>query len=538
MRQLIFWRRPFITKSLVPGALAVQEPHGIGHSRKPRRCVLIVGAGPTGLALACVLARSGVNFRIIDAFQGPPIGSRGKGLQPRSLELFDDLGIVDRVVANGRIGLPIRTYDATGNSKVDDLYAQRQPRPDAPYLLPLITPQWRVEEALRGKLQELGPRVEFGVELVAFEQEADGVTALLNGANGPTQVRARWLVGCDGGKSSLRHLAGIAFLGETIEAYRMLVGDVKATGLDRDHWHIWRSPEGFFALCPLPSTEAFQLQASIAPGQESEPALDTFQRLAEQRTRRTDIRLSEPSWMSLWRANIRMVDRYRAGHVFLAGDAAHVHSPAGGQGMNTGIQDAYNLGWKLTAVLGGADAELLDTYQEERLPIAAQVLGISNEIMMATVKTDAIAFRRDEQTLQLGIGYRDSRLTLDTRSDGPGLRAGDRAPDAPGLSGPNGACRIFDLLRGPQITLLGFGSAWQPLIEACEARFPNKVRGHVINSSPHADGHYVDEAGHARTIYADNTLFVIRPDNYIGMATADVNLPAAVAYLETITVGK
>ncbi|HEY0339398.1 MAG TPA: FAD-dependent monooxygenase, partial [Steroidobacteraceae bacterium] len=483
-------------------------------------------------------APSGVSFRIIDAFQVPPIGSRGKGLQPRSLELFYDLGISDRVIANGRFELPIRAYDETGNSKVDDLYAQRRPRPDAPYMSPLITPQWRVEEALRGKLQELGARVEFGVELVGFEQDAEGVTTLLSGTNGPTQVRARWLVGCDGGKSSSRHLAGIAFLGETIETYRMLLGDVRATGLDRDHWHIWRSPEGFFAVCPLPSTDAFQLQASIAPGQESEPALDTFQRVAERRTRRTDIRLSEPTWMSLWRANIRMVDRYRAGHVFLAGDAAHVHTPAGGQGMNTGIQDAYNLGWKLAAVLGGADAELLDTYEKERLPIAAWVLGVSNEIMMATVKAGAIAFRRDEQTLQLGLGYRDSSLTLDTRPDGPGLRAGDRAPDAPGLVGPNGACRIFDLLRGPKITLVGFGAAWQPLIESCEAQFPNKVRGYVIVASPNPAGYYVDEAGYARTAYADDTLFVIRPDNYIGMATTEIGVPAVLTYLKKITRGR
>ncbi len=165
---------------------------------------------------------------------------------------------------------------------------------------PLIIPQWRIEEALRGKLRERGVAVESGVELVGFEQDAEGVTALLSGTNGPTQVRARRLVGCDGGKSSLRHLAGIDFLGETIETYRMLLGDVRATGLDRDHWHIWRSPEGFFALCPLPSTDAFQLQASIAPGQESEPALATFQTVAEQRTRRTDIaaveRAATPPW--------------------------------------------------------------------------------------------------------------------------------------------------------------------------------------------------------------------------------------------------
>ncbi len=213
----------------------------------------------------------------------------------------------------------------------------------------MITPQWRVEAALREKLEQLGVRVEFGIELTGISQDGDGVTASLAGP-GPMSIRARWLVGCDGGKSVVRHLTGIAFLGETLETYRMLVGDVHVEGIDRDHWHIWKSAEGFLALCPLPSTDVFQFQASIAPGQECETSLETFQRIVERRTGQSNIRLGEPTWMSLWRANVRMVDRYRQDRVFLAGDSAHVHSPAGGQGMNTGIQDAYNLGWKLAAV--------------------------------------------------------------------------------------------------------------------------------------------------------------------------------------------
>jgi 2-polyprenyl-6-methoxyphenol hydroxylase-like FAD-dependent oxidoreductase len=496
--------------------------------------ILIVGSGPTGLTLACALAQRGVGFRIIDAAQAPPIGSRGKGTQPRSLELFDDLGIVDRVIANGRFALPVRLYDEAGHSKVEGLYETRPARPDAPYLASLITPQWRVEEALRGKLAELGRQVEFGVELIGLEQDADGVTVELNTADGKTTARTPWLVGCDGGKSSVRHLAGIAFLGETLETHRMLVGDVRVSGLDRDHWHIWRSKEGFLALCPLPSTDEFQFQASIAPGQESEQSLDVYQRLVERRTGRGDIRLSDPGWMSLWRANIRMVDRYRAGRVFLAGDAAHVHSPAGGQGMNTGIQDAYNLAWKLAAVRGGAAPELLDSYEAERLPIAAWVLGVSNEIMASTVKSGTIAFRRDDQTLQLGLGYRGASLTVDMRPDGEGLRAGDRAPDAPGLVGPAGTHRIFDLLRGPHVTLLGFGPQWQKPIDACVARFGNAVQGHVIVPAAGDVRHFLDSAGHARAAYAGETLFVVRPDNYIGMATTETDLPALTAYLAKI----
>jgi 2-polyprenyl-6-methoxyphenol hydroxylase-like FAD-dependent oxidoreductase len=500
-----------------------------------RECdVLIVGAGPTGLTLACTLVRAGAAVRIVDAAAAPPHGSRGKGVQPRSLELFDDLGIVDRVIANGVFNLPVRFCDENGNAKVDNRHEQKTSRPDAPYHAPLLTPQWRVEEALRDRLEARGVQVEFGVQLTGLVQDDEGVTAELAGQ--ADKGRARWLVGCDGGKSSVRHLVQIPFLGETLESHRMLVADVRASALDRDHWHVWRSAEGFMALCPLPSTEQFQYQASVAPGQETEASLEVLQRTLEQRTHRNDIRLSEPSWTSLWRANVRMVDRYRDGRVFLAGDAAHVHSPAGGQGMNTGIQDAYNLGWKLAAVRAGADDGLLDTYQQERLPIAAWVLGISNKLMAATVESGTIAFNRDEQTLQLGLHYRQSALSRDMRADGPGLRAGDRAPDARGVIGPVGPCRIFDLLRGPQTTLLGFGAQWHPLIQQTVAAFHGAVSGYVIVDQPGEPTSYLDRDGQAATAYARDTLFVVRPDNHVGMATCELEATALLDYLKVVAV--
>jgi 2-polyprenyl-6-methoxyphenol hydroxylase-like FAD-dependent oxidoreductase len=347
--------------------------------------VLIAGAGPTGLTLACLLARSNVRFRIVDAFAAPPTGSRGKGLQPRSLELFDDLGIVEKIISNGAFGIPVRYYDEAGKPRHEPPVVPPAPRPDRPYQQPLITPQWRVEEALRHALEKAGAHVDFGCELTGFTQDEHGVCADVTGASGPEKISARWLVACDGGKSAIRHLAGIAFLGETLEAFRMLVGDMRVEGLDRQHWHIWRNAEGFAALCPLPSTGLFQFQASVGPNQASETTLDNCRTMLRQRTGRSDLVLSDPGWLSLWRANVRMVDRYRAGRIFLAGDAAHVHSPAGGQGMNTGIQDAYNLGWKLAAVVRGADAALLDSYEEERLPVAARVLGISTDLMNAAV---------------------------------------------------------------------------------------------------------------------------------------------------------
>jgi 2-polyprenyl-6-methoxyphenol hydroxylase-like FAD-dependent oxidoreductase len=478
--------------------------------------VLIVGAGPTGLTLACVLARLGVSFRLIEAAEGPQPGSRGKGLQPRSLEVFDDLGIIDVILAHGRVEMPICSTDAQGRvtRSGGELPAAR---PDVPYPAPVITPEWRVEEALRHRLAELCGKVEFGTTLGGFTQSNGVVTATLEGGQ---LITARWLVGCDGGHSIVRKQAEIEFLGETFDMVRMIVADVRAEGIERDAWHMWRHEEGFFALCPLPSTEEFQLQASIAPGQNTELSLANMQALLERRTGRGDIRLLEAGWTSLWRANVRMVEHYRAGLVFLAGDAAHIHSPAGGQGMNTGIQDAYNLGWKLAAVLRGAPEALLDSYEEERLPAAANVLALSNELLRQTVQERGIAIVRDERTLQLGVGYRAMTLARDDRADG--LRAGQRAPDATGLMTRDGECRLFDLLRGGDFTLLCSGRR--------DFSWPGVHVFFVVDDISAAD-EIVDAGGHLAAAYGPAALVLIRPDGYVGMISDSGDEAGVAAYL-------
>lgn len=492
--------------------------------------VLIVGAGPTGLTLACELARRGICFRLIDAAPAPFEGSRGKGVQPRSLEVFDDLGIVADVVAHGRFHLPIRFHGPDGPRDFD-MHEGREPRPDTPYASPLLIPQWRVESLLRDKLTALGGRVEYGIALQTLDDHDDGVTVTTAHADGSLEtIEAGWVVGCDGGRSMTRKLAGIAFEGETLDQHRMLVGDVRATGLDREHWHTWRNEDGFLALAPLPSTDLFQFQASVDPTMQEQPSLTLYQRLVEERTGRGDIRLSEPRWLSLWRANVRMVDRYRAGQVFVAGDAAHVHSPAGGQGMNTGIQDAYNLGWKLAAVLAGADASLLDTYEEERLPVARWILGLSSRLHFSGTDR-ALGERRDEETLQLAINYRHGTLAEECRKHPGTVGAGDRAPDASGLHDARGEHRLFDRFRGTHATLLAFGSKWGHVLARAEASFGDRVRGVIIDAT-----HTQDTAGHAARAYdvARDTLFIIRPDGHIGMAATAEDAESVLAYLRRL----
>lgn len=386
---------------------------------------------------------------------------------------------------------------------------------DIPYTTSLITPQWRIEEALRERLAELGGAVEFGTQLTGFTQSQHAVSATVTSGTQAETLQSEWLVGCDGGRSLVRKRAGIAFQGETHDDIQMLVADVHVAGLDRQAWHMWRDADGTVSLCPLPSTDTFQFQASISPGQDAQPDLATMQRLLTHRSGRGDIVLAKPQWSSLWRANIRLAESYREGQIFLAGDAAHVHSPAGGQGMNTGIQDAHNLGWKLSAVArGDAAPGLLNSYAAERRPVAAHVLTLSNARLASAIQDNGISTTRDEHTIQLDVNYRSSWLSWDDRDDTARLRAGDRAPDATGLRQVGGHdVRLFDLTRGPGWTLLAFGDT--------PARVPTdlEVRTLHVVDTPAAKNEVADTHGHLAHTYGagDHTLVLIRPDGYIGL---------------------
>jgi len=491
--------------------------------------VLIVGAGPTWLTLACELARSGVSFRLIEAALGPQPGSRGKGIQPRTLEVFDDLDIVDRVIANGQMAMPIRSTAADGQV-TDGGTETLGDRPDIPYPASLITPEWRVEEALRLRLTDLGGAIEFGTSLVSFEQSEESVSAVVIHGCEPETVQTQWLVGCDGGHSLVRGQAGIAFEGETSDEIRMIVADVQVDGLDREAWHTWSRDGGMIALCPLPSTNVFQYQAGIGPGQNPELSLANMQAILEQRSGRTDIRLHDPEWSSLWRLNVRIVDRYRKGRVFLAGDAAHIHSPAGGQGMNTGIQDAHNLGWKLAAVTKGASPTLLDSYESERRPVAVGVIALSNARLKQAIDQKNIAVRRDATTMQLGINYRGSTLARDDRDEIAALRAGDRAPDAKRLLTVEGERSLFNLTRGYLFTLLNFGSTAP--IEAS----PTELKIIHVVGQPTRPGDIADTEGHLASAYGatNRSLVLIRPDGYIGLISDAGDVSAVSNYLAAL----
>lgn len=509
--------------------------------------VLISGAGPSGLVLGIELARRGVPCHVVNAAAGIWPASRGKGLQPRTLEVFEDLGVLGAVRAGGRDYPVIRGYSGREVVWEGRMSEVNDPTPDIPYPNGWMVPQWRTERILRDRLAGLGVTVQDGTELAGFTSDDDGVTATLATPGGAREVRARYLVGADGGHSTVRRALGIGFAGETRESDRMLFGDLRVDGLDRDYWHMWAGTadrSDMLGLCPLPGTDTYQFVAAH-PGDGFEPDHAGLQALLTERTRCADIRLREITAISSYRANMRMAERFRAGPVFLAGDAAHVHSPAGGQGLNTSVQDAYNLGWKLAAVLAGAEEALLDSYEAERMPVAAGVLEISTALHRQ-VAAGGGPMKRGKETQQLDIGYAGGPLAPgnsdDDGDEGDGvLCAGHRAPDAPGLRRADGtAVRLFELLVGPHLTLLAFGAPIADAAAELAAPYGAAVRTVPIRHTgeePAETGHatVVDEDGHAAKAYGidTETLVLIRPDGYVGAISTD---PADIAaYLPRVT---
>jgi len=486
--------------------------------------VLICGAGATGLTLAIELARRNVAFRIIEKLNSPFRGSRGKGIQPRSLEIFEDLGIVNRLFAVGGSYPPQREYRADGSFQDSDVGEKCEATAAEPYGVPLMVPQFLTEEVMRGRLAELGHRVEYGAELVTFTQDADGVTTQVKTGPGGHTIRTRYLVGADGGRSSVRHALDIGFPGKTL-GVRAVVADLNLRGLSREAWHRFNegSMEMQISFCPLAGTELFQLQAPIPLEGDIDLSAEGLSAMVAGRTGRTDIVIDKVLWASAFDMNARLADRYREGRVFLAGDAAHVHPPTGGQGLNTSVQDAYNLGWKLAAVTKGATPSLLDTFEEERRPIAAEVLGLSTRLLEATKHG---SHRRGREVRQLDIGYPESSLALELPERQGGILAGDRAPDSPVRGAGGQSKRLFELLTGAHWTLFGYEAEWGTVAPRAGLEI------HTFG----VHGDLIDEGGHFRNAYALNSgdWALVRPDGYIGAIVSSEHVDELENYLDKV----
>jgi 2-polyprenyl-6-methoxyphenol hydroxylase-like FAD-dependent oxidoreductase len=486
--------------------------------------VLISGAGAAGLTLAIDLARRGVKFTLIEQAEQTFGGSRGKGIQPRTQEVFEDLGVLDKVAAAGGPYPPQREYRADGTYVDSAMMEQALPLPAEPYTAPLMVAQFRTEALLRARLAEFGYAPAFGEKLIGFDQDANGVSARIAGAQGERELRARYLVGTDGGRSFIRHALGIEFPGETM-GVRALVADVHLDGLDRTVWHRFQfgSAATQIMACMLAGTDLFQIQAPVPLEGDFDLSAAGLTKLLASRTGRDDIVVHDVSWASTYTMNARLAERYRDGCVFLAGDAAHVHPPTGGQGLNTSVQDAYNLGWKLAAVLDGAPGSLLDTYEEERRPIAAGMLGLATKLLDQQKEG---TMRRGREVHQLDLGYHGSSLSLQPAAAAR-IKPGDRAPDGPCRGRGGQPTRLFTLYAGPHWTLLAN--------EIDEVDMPSPRRGlHVHRLG--LDGDILDTDQHVSAAYGlpAGSWALVRPDGYVALVDTAERVSTLESYLDRV----
>ncbi|MDL5205401.1 FAD-dependent oxidoreductase [Streptomyces sp. ALI-76-A] len=455
--------------------------HGLDRPR-----VLVVGAGPVGLTAAHELARRGVRVRLVDAAPGPAPTSRAVAVHPRTLETFAQMGVVDGLIARGRQNRAFTMY--SGGRRLVRLEADYSTMPTS-YPYTLIVPQAETEAVLREAVARLGVDVEWGVKLTGFEQDADGVSVRLRDADGVQETtRTSWLVGCDGGHSTVRKLLGLELIGESSETWMLADAPVE-TDLPPDT--IYWTHTGGQALMMVPyARDGHWRLLDTAPAPDGGTA-GLGAKLSKGLGR--EVRVGEAEWTSVFTFQQRMVERMHQGRVFVAGDAAHVHSPASGQGMNTGVQEAYNLAWKLAQVdQGHAGRVLLDTYSEERVPVGEALLGstrtatflVQLKNLLASAALPVVfgvvravpALRRAIQRKVLGgmsglrIGYPESSLTTveayrHLQGAGPAATAGTTPAPGPrpgqrvtqtGVHHPSSpGCRaLHDELRDPRWSLL------------------------------------------------------------------------------------
>jgi len=526
--------------------------------------VLIVGAGPSGLVAALTLLQNGISVRIIEKESKQRIGQRGSGIQPRSLELFGYLGVLEDIQAQGSRTPLIRKYEP-GSQKPFKTWAIEpwlEPLPDRPDRNGLAVSQSVTEAILRSHIEKYSCHVELATRLQSFEQKSDHVVAQLvkttdDGQEVPETLSVKFLLGSDGARGVVRKMLGLTFVGQTCEEELIVTGDIYITGLDRQYWHFWGDASTI--LVNLRPVSIKNDDMAVFTFQILGKQVDRLRLLSDPKevvdilrtvTERTDLIYGDLIWFSDFRPNMRMVNKFGAGRVFVIGDAAHVHSPTGGQGLNSSIQDAFNLSWKLALVLNNhvlppKSLSLLDSYTTERLPVIAEMLSQTTAILNQTFQADKDDIKpwiRGFALKQFGVNYRGSPIVLDERTmedvsgspysnDDERICAGDRSPDAPGLIDSSGKqTRLFDMFKPWLHTVLIFGDDLAPSVLQALKQYPEKtIQALCIvpkDTPSHIDTVLEDRDGHAYTGYAvdrtRSTVVIVRPDGMIGAITFGV----------------
>lgn len=509
--------------------------------------VLIVGAGPTGLFLANQLARRGLRPLIIDRSAGPAQQSRAMAVQARSLELFAKLGIAERALELGKRGNAATLW-------VEGKRRARIPVGDigqglSPYPFVLMLGQDDNERILGEKLREWGLAVQWNTELVAMKQTADHVEVRLKLPDGtPRQLDVAWIAGCDGSRSAVRELCGIGFPGEPYEQVFFVADTVARGPMVPGELNVYLTNNGFHLFFPMRGQDKWRVIGILPDTLRGTPDL-TFERIVShvQHAAGSGLTFQACNWFSTYRIHHRRAERFRDGRCFLLGDAAHVHSPMGAQGMNTGLQDAYNLAWKLALVVQGqAGAPLLDTYAEERQPVADHLLRTTDRAFMLVVKDGwlarlfrtrilariaAFAMTRERirkfafgSISQTGIRYRNSTLARTLASVPEGApRGGDRFPWLRlKLSDQGPAVDMFQKLDDLHFQLIVIG---QPVESTVAAGLEDVLRVQAIpdNAANRAELQRVGISGPA--------FYLLRPDGHVGLAGTRLDTVALARYL-------
>jgi 2-polyprenyl-6-methoxyphenol hydroxylase-like FAD-dependent oxidoreductase len=522
--------------------------------------VLVVGAGPTGLALAAHLAAHRTRVRVIDRQADRVHESRALAIQPRTLEVLAPLGVTPALLERGQRAVQLRLHLPR---RVVSLRLFDLGLADTAYPFLLFCSQAHTERILGDHLAQHDVTIERGTELVELRPAGQHVGCRLRHPDGHQEtLAARYVVGCDGAHSTVRQQAGIQFAGGTYPQ-TFLLADLEVDGLEPAAAHTYLTGQGMLFFFPLGTPTAWRMLAMRPPGNHT-PA-DAPVTLAELQALTTSttadpLRLHDPVWMTRFRLHLRAATSYQAGRVFLAGDAAHVHSPAGAQGMNTGIQDATNLAWKLALTCqGAATAELLDTYQPERAPVGRRVLRLTDRAFAVATSTNpllrwgrtqlprlaplalrftparAAAFRT---IAQLAINYRHSPAVQEgdpVPRRGP--HAGDRLPDAPLTSDDRPtSLHAATAATGFHLLLCGPTTAWQPTTTASPWRKAGLVTIHHLTRQPipgalhDPDGTALRRLGlHPAGQHPAH--YLIRPDGHIGYRAGGTDLTGLHTYL-------
>ncbi|MEZ4384112.1 MAG: FAD-dependent oxidoreductase [Nannocystaceae bacterium] len=556
--------------------------------------VLVVGAGPVGLSLALDLHRHGLRVRVVDQGHEPSTWSKAQVIHARTLEVFARLGVLAPMLAEGKLFRGFRMHDERGNELAHVTLAIH----GSHYSYVLSLSQRETELHLIAALAERGVEVERDVRLDAVREEDGAVTAeLVRGDGAREALRVPWVVGCDGAHSTVRHDLGIDFEGFAYEI-ALIQADVHIdwpTPLPDDEVITYMGEDGPVAAFPLPGERRYRLIAFNPPDPDAELSVELFDELLRRRGP-ADARVTDPKWMVGFRIHCRLAAAYRRGRVMIAGDAAHIHSPAGGQGMNMGIQDAHNLAWKLALVARGqADAALLDTYEEERRPLARETLdwtdlatrnlaivsgmrgrlarGIRKQLVKLLFNFGFVQTRMAQTISMLEVGYPGSSLAAESQVDlwrthlfgrsdheAPSLRdriafgdapaPGQRLPDLAWTSAA-GEHHLHEALDGLGFHLLLFPGAraeaaaaasLRALAAAVRARYGDAVTPLLVHLGDAAPAGWADAEVlldpdgivHEAFGARGECLFLIRPDSHVGFRGQPAREAPLVEYLGRI----